>query len=81
MNWIKCSDELPDKDIYVLGYNELWPKQYENENQTIRLCKLYNDSIPGLDENLEDTWLVEGIKYYNDLNDPTHWMHLPRVPE
>lgn len=29
MNWIKCSDQLPDKNEYVLTYNTTTPRRPE----------------------------------------------------
>jgi hypothetical protein len=82
MEWIKCSDRLPENDIFVLGYNKEWPNEIEDECEVIRICHRYClPWVPG--EPDIDGWYVEAIRYFNSdkLSSPTHWMPLPKDPD
>lgn len=86
MNWIKCSDQLPDKPMQLLvliGDKIFKGESYFGNERAIRI----NDSekfilfemkattrVPGLDlyiESYENKWHVP-----SHFKEPSHWMPL-----
>ena len=65
-NWIKCSDQLPEKDVMVLLY-------YGDLDMFPMVIGKYFE---------EGGWEIEtpeGDIYMDEA--PTHWMPLPEKPE
>lgn len=79
-DWIKLQDQLPEIDVEVDGYNEIWKhKDYNPEG--IRPCFLTNDNewIMCIWDDINGEWTTTSTEYKHEVA-PTHWRDRPLAP-
>lgn len=77
MEWIKCSDRLPEIDCLVLGYKNIKVGDYkENEIYMVYLTKM-----PGGDYFVIEDNSHEVMNNHREVGEFSHWMPLPNTPE
>ena len=65
MNWIKCSDRLPERTVSAI----VWGKN-------VGVREGYYNALDGF-----KCWMYHGNERPHFLNGVTHWMPLPEPPK
>jgi len=81
MKWIKCTERLPEPYTYVLVFADN-PGTMEPKPMQFAIIK--NKGVFEFTNALDDegdygVWM--DISYFMEIEDITHWMPLPALPE
>lgn len=80
MNWIKCSDKMPELYIYVLVFAD---NKVLGDIKPYCIARWNGDRWGFVNADPLETccgaWV--DIEYPMDTDDVTHWMPLPKPPE
>lgn len=79
MEWIKCSDRMPEKDIAVLIWNDSDEASIGYLDDWIEEWRI--NGITNKSEMVEKTDFRWRCDEYMTIHDVTHWMPLPKQPE
>lgn len=81
MEWIKCSDRMPEPNVKVLIFNAR--ESFQNNNEP-DINVLAIGAFILKNENLTGDWFMGVTKWdevdYDICYNPTHWMPLPEIP-